>query len=326
MPGTRVGHLLAGMIAASLASAALSACTATNAPTPTGAAVRGLFRSGGSSYPNGGGGWYAPAQPPHFSQTGAVAWQREAGKKRGVGGWFTRLLKRKPAEAAMPTAVIAADAALAVPSIVTVTNINTYTAVTVRVEQRAPLGGALISLNRETASALKAEPGKPLKVRVRYAGPVIAYRERPDVRQALRRPAKRDVQLAAAAKPPPPVQAAPKPTPVQTAPATVARAEAPPAVLASVDVPVKLRPAIQPPPPMAGWRVQAGAFAERRNADRAVVMLKAAGPAAVELVQGGQRTLYRVSLLAPTDAKGAEALRMKVVKAGFADARLVRLS
>lgn len=309
---------IAGLAAACLA---VTACSTAQPGPPTGAGVRGLFRAGGSSYPTGGGSWYSPAQAPHFSKTGTAAWHGQPARKRGVGAWFARVFKRGKAAAAtpMPAAVIAADAPLAIPSIVTVTNLQTYVTVQVRVEQRAPLSGALISLHRDTAAALGLELGKPVQVRVRYAGPVVAYRERPDLRHALRKPGKRDVQLAAAAAAKPestPTPAMPAPPPAPAAPIVVAAAE----------TPVRLRPPIRLPTQLVSWRIQAGAFAERRNAERAVAMLKTAGPAALEVVQSGERTLYRVSLLAPADAGRAEALRQKVVKAGFADARLVRLS
>jgi hypothetical protein len=55
-------------------------------------------------------------------------------------------------------------------------------------------------------------------------------------------------------------------------------------------------------------------------------MLKPAGAASVEAVQRGDVTLYRVTLRASPDAGQAEALRQRVVKIGFADARLVRPS
>ncbi|HEY8572539.1 SPOR domain-containing protein [Phenylobacterium sp.] len=314
MPGVRVGQVAALLIAAVAGCAALSACAATNGPTPTGAGVRGLFRAGSSSYPGSGGAWYAPVQPPQFAKTGTAAWHGSARQKGRLGAWVARVFRRgKAAEPAMPTAVIAADAPLAIPSIVSVTNVQTFATVQVRVEQRAPLRGALISLSRDAAAALGADPARPLAVRVRYAGPVVVYRERPDTRQAARRPAKRDVQLAAAAPATPP--SAPVPAPAQE-----------PVRLAAAEPLPKLRSAFLPPPPLAAWRVQAGAFAERKNAERAVVMLKAAGPAAVEVVQSGERTLYRVSLHAPADASRAEALRRKVVDAGFADARVIRLS
>lgn len=317
MVGRRGSHARNARIAVA-ACVLLCACT-TPASAPSGTGVRGLFRGGGSSYPSGGAAWYSPEKPPQFAKTGAAAWHGEGiGRRRGVGAWISRVFRRgkPPGEPPSPTAVIAADAALPLPSMVTVTNIQTYATVTVRVDQRAPMGRALISLGRDTAAALGVEAGEPVTVRVRYAGPVVAYRQRTDVRQAMRRPVRRDVQLAAV---PPP--AGPAPPPALNAAI----------VNASAEVAPKLRPAIPPPPALRGQltsvaRIQVAAFAVRGNADRAVAMLRPAGAANVETVQRGHATLYRVTLRAPQDAGQAQALRQKVMKIGFADARLVRPS
>lgn len=307
------------------ACSALVACASTPAGPPSGAGVRGLFRAGPSSYPTALSPhalpWYSPAKSPQFSKTGRAVWQGE-GRRRGLAAWLARALGRKPA-GGPPPAVIATDATLPVPSMAMVTNLETYATTEVRVEQRAALGGALIALSRDTARGLGVEAGRPLTVRVRYAGPVVAYRERPDVRQVLRRPGRRDIQLASASASAP----APAPAPAAAPPAL---ATAPAAAVADAAAP-SLRPAFEPPsavrlrgPAASIFRVQAGTFALHGNAERAVTLLKPAGQARIETVRRGAATLYRVSLWAPQDAARAEALRRRVVKIGFADARLVR--
>ena len=74
------------------------------------------------------------------------------------------------------------------------------------------------------------------------------------------------------------------------------------------------------PAPEATYRVQAGAFGDRINAERAVNQLAHAGQAVIESTQGG---LYRVVLEAGADEGRAWAVRDQVASAGFADARVI---
>jgi cell division protein FtsN len=74
-----------------------------------------------------------------------------------------------------------------------------------------------------------------------------------------------------------------------------------------------------------GFKVQVGAFSTAENAQKAVAELAQAGPATVTpMTTKAGTTLYRVVLAGADDAKTAEALRQKVVAAGFADAWVMR--
>jgi rare lipoprotein A len=85
-----------------------------------------------------------------------------------------------------------------------------------------------------------------------------------------------------------------------------------------------------PPPPRpvkaafgGDWMVQAGAFADRGNAERAVNSLREVGRAKIVPMGQGGRTLYRVVVPAGDDAGEAGRLRDAVATMGFPDAKLL---
>jgi cell division protein FtsN len=81
---------------------------------------------------------------------------------------------------------------------------------------------------------------------------------------------------------------------------------------------------VAPRPPAGQLQLQVGAFADEANARRAMLRLAAEGPGIEPLPASGS-TLYRVVLRAPADPQAAEALRLRVARSGFPDARFVRL-
>ncbi|MDZ4318936.1 MAG: SPOR domain-containing protein, partial [Phenylobacterium sp.] len=72
--------------------------------------------------------------------------------------------------------------------------------------------------------------------------------------------------------------------------------------------------------PPASYRIQAGAFGDRVNAERAVSRLAHAGQAVIEPTSGG---LYRVVVEAGADEGRAWIVRDQVASAGFTDARVI---
>jgi rare lipoprotein A len=242
--------------------------------------------------------------------------------------------------------VAGANLGLPVPSRVQVTNVATGAVITVRIDDKAPIGDAIVRLSPDAAKGLGADPGKPLLVRMRYLAPVIAYNERPTLRYALgggprRAPATAQppaaTAFAAQAKPAPvppaPLVAAPAPparvlaaaAPPRPQPAVIRMAEVHPAAPA-------LRPMIAAPAPKAAearaaagaFRVQAGAFANLDNAHRAVSRLEPAGGATIEPIKRGALVLYRVIVPGPKDPRSAERLRARVAQIGFSDARVLQ--
>jgi rare lipoprotein A len=70
------------------------------------------------------------------------------------------------------------------------------------------------------------------------------------------------------------------------------------------------------------YRIQAGAFADRANADRAVALLSARGVAHVEVIDRAGVTLFRVDVDCPAGTT-PEALRQSIVAEGFPGAKVI---
>lgn len=317
----------AGRAAIALATCTALAACATASPSANSSAA--LFKAqvgdiSGGIAPGSNSVWYVQNLPVAYVKMGFATWQPER-PTHGLRAWFSRLFGRHSAgkAAAEPTGVASANLRLPVPARVQVTNVLSGAVITVRVDDKAPMGDAVIRLSPETARSLGADPAKPLLVRMRYLAPVIAYNERPTLRYALRgsaRHAPAAIQPAAPTVLAAQTKAAPTPAPAPVAavsPPTIRVAEIHPAA------PQLRGPA--PVPPVGGaFRVQAGAYASLANAKRAVGMLQPAGVATIEPMQRGALTLYRVIVPGPKDASSAERLRARVAEIGFADARLIR--
>lgn len=71
------------------------------------------------------------------------------------------------------------------------------------------------------------------------------------------------------------------------------------------------------------WVIQAGAFAERDNAEKAVRSLRDVGRARIVPLKRDGRTLYRVVIESGRDVAGAGRLRDQVASLGFPDAKLI---
>ena len=83
------------------------------------------------------------------------------------------------------------------------------------------------------------------------------------------------------------------------------------------------RPAPLAPSPASGAvRVQAGAFADRANAERAAARLAAQGASSIEPLDRGGVVVYRV-LVACAAGQDVEGLRDRIAAAGFPGARVV---
>ena len=281
--------------------------------------------------------WYVQRQPVAYVKMGFATWQPD--RSRGLRGWFARHFGRKPANSAEPTAIAAKNLGLPVPSHVQVTNVASGAVITVRVDDKAPIGDAILRLTPAAAKGLGVEPGKPLLIRMRYLAPVVAYNERPTLRYALRaapRHAPAAVQPAAPtvlaqARPAPLAPVAP-PTPAPAAPVVIRVAETHPTQpvlrpMISAAAPKLPQAKVAEAKPAGGmFRIQVGAFASLDNAHRAVSRLEPAGAATIEPIKRGALTLYRVIVPAPKDHGAAERLRARVAEIGFSDAQLLKAS
>jgi rare lipoprotein A len=72
------------------------------------------------------------------------------------------------------------------------------------------------------------------------------------------------------------------------------------------------------------WTVQAGAFADRDNAERARRQLDGLGKADIDRIGGDGGTLYRVTVTGARDEAAADALRDQVAGLGYPGARVLK--
>ena len=268
-----------------------------------------------------GGIWYVPHEQPDYDEVGIASWYGDAFNLKPTAN----------GEVFDMAAVSAAHTTLPLPSMVEVTNLENGRKLQVRVNDRGPfVGGRIIDLSHEAARELGYDVKGTAKVRVRYLGPAPLLGPDAGVRVAQAAPPR-----SPAIGPAAPAALAPAPS-LPPGPRPVETAELAPLSPAAVPTPPLAPPIAEPAPgasaslasaslPAAsGLRVQAGAFADPANAERAVSQLASAGHAVIEPLQREGNTLYRVVLPAPSDEAAAYALRDRVAEIGFADARVVR--
>lgn len=289
----------AALSGAAIVALALQACATVTPKTPAAAAS--------ASYKVGkpyqvGGIWYVPREQPDYDEKGIASWY-------GPGFHMKATASGELFDQDMPSA---AHTTLPLPSIVEVTNLDNGRKLKVRVNDRGPfVGDRIIDLSKEAARQLDFDRKGLARVRVRYIGRGDLPTDRAAGRQY--------------------VQAAPVPA----APAlTYVAAAAPPVALwppAGEGVAAAAKPAAPAPiivadlaPPPAPFRVQAAAFSDPVNAERAVARLSPEGSAAIEPLERDGVTLYRVVVESGADELEAEALRERVAAIGFTDARVLR--
>ncbi len=189
----------------------------------------------------------------------------------------------------LPTA---AHPTLPMPSMVEVTNLNTGKTITVRVNDRGPfVEGRILDLSKAAAEQLGIYTKGAVPVRVRYAGGAPLSPDAPVPAQTY----------VADAKPVPSVAV----KPVQTA--------------------VLSRPARVPSGGLTtgAFAIQAGAFANRDNAEKLSAQLAKAGPVKISPLQANNTTLYRVLVGSWDDRAAAEARLQELAVLGAINARVV---
>ena len=231
------------------------------------------------------GVWYRPREEPGYNETGIATWYgAQYHNRRTADGEVFDMDRASAAHTTLP-----------LPCIVEVTNLDNGRRMRVRVNDRGPfVRGRILDLSREGAKELGFYEKGAARVRVRYVGPA------PDSGGGR-------IETAAFVAPAPPISSPSSHT--QPAPAQQVEAQA-----------------IQVPPvsaePASTVRVQAGAFADRGNAERAAAMFEGAGGASiVPLDRRGER-LWRV-LVNGAAGESAEALCDRVAAAGFPGAKVV---
>lgn len=306
-----------------LACVALAACeTVASGPS----AGKPIFRaaSRGAGYQKAA--WYAPKGPVQYVETGLAGWHADPRRQGRVGRWFARTFHRKakPAVGTVElTALTGLKSAMPTPAIAEVTNVSTGATIRVRVEARAELRGRVISLTEDGVRQLGGDTRVPMKVRVRYAAPMVVMREAKPLRYALSKPKAKSkgapaaTQLAAASLATPPAPAAVAPA-APSAPVQLAAVAAPPARSAQSSGQAAAART-------DAFRLQVGAFASVENARRAADRLIVMGGASIEPMQRDGAVLYRVLVRAPADPERAREVQARVAALGFAQARLLPL-
>lgn len=299
-----------------LAGASLAAC-ATTGPAPTSVA-RTSSPSRGADHAAGqargvmrpyqvNGVWYTPRDQPGYDVQGTASWYgAQFHNRRTADG---EIFDMDSASAAHKT--------LPLPCIVEVTNLENGRRLRVRVNDRGPfVEGRIIDLSREAAKQLGFYAKGTARVRVRYVGPADLARPEDGVRYAQ-------------ADPPAP---RPRPQPPQPAPPADARGEDDPAAAPArhpgADSEAWTQAvAADAPPPTNGYlpspprivRIQAAAFSDRGNAERAAARLAGQGETSIDTIQRGENVLYRVTVRCAGDDQAVG----RVAAAGFPGAHLL---
>ncbi len=201
-------------------------------------------------------------------------------------------------------AMTAAHKTLQLPAIVRVTNLRNGRSAIVRVNDRGPfIGDRIIDLSKGAAEALgfRSDGLAPVRVEVMpeasrrlraIAGARAAVRDMDSMVTDLNR------------NPPDDLPAGP---PVQITQNTAPRAAAPIV-------------------PRSGWFLQAAAFGDPANANRARTMLQDVGPIMIITRPSGERILYLVRVGPYGNKQNAQSALERVRKAGFDGALLVSAS
>ncbi|MDG2522205.1 septal ring lytic transglycosylase RlpA family protein [Caulobacter segnis] len=259
------------------------------------------------------GTWYYPQEQPRYDETGIGSWYGEQFHNRYTanGEIF---------DMDLPSA---AHKTLPLPSIVEVKNLDNGRTMRVRVNDRGPfVDKRIIDLSKAAADELGFKSAGVARVRVRYIGPAGKPTPFDQPKRYAKKADPRPVMVAAA-PPPPPAYAPPayEPAPyVPPARAPVQSGTLPPiGSTASYSPPVAVAQTTS-----SAYRVQAGAFSSRANAERAVQLLSDAGLAVIEPTDRGGVTLYRVVMGPAADESAALELRDAAAAFGFPDATVLR--
>ena len=259
------------------------------------------------------GAWYYPQVDFQYEETGVASWYGPQFHGRATANGAVFDMNR----------VSAAHRTLPIPSYVRVTNLDNGRSLEVLVNDRGPFAkGRIIDLSRRAAQLLGFETQGTALVRVE----ILADRSR--YAQALARGERPDTALAATETQPdaapvvsvtsigtPQPSAAPARTPVATV-----ESPAPAPVVADAGEPSVQMASVGTPPTIF---VQAGAFSQMENAQRAKALLSSVGPVEMSQVSTSAAPMFRVRVGPVASVDEADALLRAIGNAGFPDARIV---
>ena len=256
------------------------------------------------------GVWYYPKEDRDYNVVGVGSWYGEQFHNR-------RTANGEIFDMDIPSA---AHKTLPLPSLVEVTNLDNGRRMIGRVNDRGPfVGDRVIDLSKAAAEELGYRRQGVARVRVKYVGPAPKsvfeaprqYAQAPQASRSfedIKEPAQR-VQVLP-----------PRREPEWSAPVVQTPSPAPS---------VSSAPPINPPDPVVtasrpAYRIQAGAFANRENAEKAVRQLAEAGTAKIESIERPSGTLYKVVVAAGQDESEAWSLRERVEALGYSGATVLR--
>ncbi|MFA4994729.1 MAG: septal ring lytic transglycosylase RlpA family protein [Bdellovibrionales bacterium] len=297
-----------------IAPLALCALVAGCASRPSGSATSGSYYKVGQPY-RINNQWFYPREDYSYDETGIASWYGADfhDKKTANGEIYNK------------NELTAAHKTLPLPCLARVTNLDNGRSIVVRVNDRGPFSGSrIIDLSQRSAQLLGFEDMGTAKVRVQ-----VLADESKAIADAMRRYGK-PVDTAAY-------------TPAEVVPATTMISEAP---LSVSDVPEETETLLpvrsteethrvlldtKPLPevvqlPVTGRNrlyVQAGAFSVPENAQKLQQSLTRLAPTSISTIVVNGTKFYRVRLGPVKTIPQADALLLKVKKAGVSNARTV---
>lgn len=263
--------------------------------------------------------WYYPAVDYDYDETGIASWYGPNfhGKPTANGDTFDQ------------NELTAAHRTLPMPSVVEVTNLENGRTLRLTVNDRGPFAkGRIIDISRRGAQLLGFERDGVAKVRVRIladesravaerikSGSLLAEEGTPITVDKL---PKADVAAETLAPPEGASVAAVEATPTtETVDATTANE---PVQTVSLQQPEVVE--VKPVGPSTIF-IQAGAFSQYHNANRASAILSQVGEVNISPVLVNGIDLFRVRLGPMTSVVEADALLEQVVASGYIDARII---
>lgn len=255
--------------------------------------------------------WYYPREDKDYNVVGVGSWYGEQFHNR-------RTSNGEMFDMDIPSA---AHKTLPLPSLVEVTNLDNGKKMIVRVNDRGPfVDGRIIDLSKAAAQQLGYYRNGVARVRVKYVGPAPS--------SAFGGPRQYAVQQTAVPPPPPRERSFDDiKEPAQRVQVIPSRQPEPDWNYAP---PQQAAPQINPPDkvftstPKSGFRVQAGSFSSRENAEKAVRQLSSAGDAQLDVIDRPSGPLYRVTVSAGQSEGEAWSLRQRVESLGYQGATVLR--
>ncbi|MET3667158.1 septal ring lytic transglycosylase RlpA family protein [Caulobacter sp. 1776] len=256
------------------------------------------------------GVWYYPKADEDYNVVGVGSWYGEQFHNR-------RTANGEIFDMDIPSA---AHKTLPLPCLVEVTNLDNGQKMIVRVNDRGPfVGDRVIDLSKAAAQQLGYYRQGVARVRVKYVGP--APKSAFDAPRQYARADTGPRSFDDIKEPPQRVQVLPpRREPAWTPP------PAPTPQYAAIE---QSAPPINPPDPVfvpakSAYRIQAGSFSNRENAEKAVRQLASAGSATIDAIERASGTLYRVTVAAGQDEGEAWSLRERVESLGYSGATVLR--